>query len=417
MRPLNQFVDNGSDMTTVNHMEQSAPYPEVLEKAMDKTKLVQKEVQVKGKNGQTFTRKQWVKAGEEQKDFQYKLDKTNSGKVGAVWVIKPDGGKEAATVSNEAPHSFTDKSEVTVEGKPFTIYKNGNNLIAVEKSTKSTKPSDVNVKSSQPKATLSATGSSAKQQLVDMLASGKSREDIMSEFKSQGVTWKHSDNQGINWMRASMAIQKHMNNNSDKSQNIFDHKSASKTLSDICTTVRNGGDVKKAVNEAAKVLTEVPDGTILTTSGNRGVKFQYEKKNGKWVTSKGDEYTSEKFARLELDYAYSAPNSMELSTPEDAPTKDDIKASHDAAVNGQLDQILGISSKTKNSNNKNYTADNPKKVKCSSGKDYSLWKVGSTIYGSVPGNEKSHNARAIRDFSQAGFDSLEEVEDYVKKYF
>ena len=50
MRPLNQFVDNGSDMTTVNHMEQSAPYPEVLEKAMDKTKLVQKEVQVKGKN-------------------------------------------------------------------------------------------------------------------------------------------------------------------------------------------------------------------------------------------------------------------------------------------------------------------------------------------------------------------------------
>ena len=38
---------------------------EELAKAMNKAGLVQKEVQVKVKNGQTFMRKQWVKAGED----------------------------------------------------------------------------------------------------------------------------------------------------------------------------------------------------------------------------------------------------------------------------------------------------------------------------------------------------------------
>ena len=40
--------------------------PDALMKAMNKAGLVQKEVQVRGKNGQIFTRKQWVKAGEDQ---------------------------------------------------------------------------------------------------------------------------------------------------------------------------------------------------------------------------------------------------------------------------------------------------------------------------------------------------------------
>ena len=43
-----------------------------------------------------------------------------------------------------------------------------------------------------------------------MLASGKSRKDIMSAAEAAGITWTKNDHEGINWMRASMAIQKHM---------------------------------------------------------------------------------------------------------------------------------------------------------------------------------------------------------------
>ena len=58
------FVDNHSDLNTLDYLSKSIN-PEVMEKALSHTGLVQKEVQVQGKNGKTFTRKQWVKAGEE----------------------------------------------------------------------------------------------------------------------------------------------------------------------------------------------------------------------------------------------------------------------------------------------------------------------------------------------------------------
>lgn len=59
------FIDKHSDLNTLDYLSKSIE-PEIMEKALSHTGLVQKEVQVKGKNGQVFTRKQWVKAGEEQ---------------------------------------------------------------------------------------------------------------------------------------------------------------------------------------------------------------------------------------------------------------------------------------------------------------------------------------------------------------
>ena len=50
----------------------------------------------------------------------------------------------------------------------------------------------------------------SKKAMTELLASGKSREAIMDAAKSAGITWTHNDHAGINWMRASMAIQKHM---------------------------------------------------------------------------------------------------------------------------------------------------------------------------------------------------------------
>lgn len=60
------FVDGHSDLNTVNYMAKSLS-TECLEKALNHTGLVQKEVQYKTPSGKIATRKQWVKAGEEQK--------------------------------------------------------------------------------------------------------------------------------------------------------------------------------------------------------------------------------------------------------------------------------------------------------------------------------------------------------------
>lgn len=57
------FVNRGSDDTLVKSLQEQGLVPEELSKAIDKSKLVQVEIQVQGKNG-TFTRKQWKKAGD-----------------------------------------------------------------------------------------------------------------------------------------------------------------------------------------------------------------------------------------------------------------------------------------------------------------------------------------------------------------
>lgn len=53
------------------------------------------------------------------------------------------------------------------------------------------------------------SGKNTKQAVTDLLAS-HSKSDIMSAAKSAGITWKENAHEGINWMRASMAIQKYM---------------------------------------------------------------------------------------------------------------------------------------------------------------------------------------------------------------
>lgn len=57
------FINTGLDERILKSMDIENP-SEPLVKAMGKQGLVQKEVQVKGKNGKVFTRKQWVKASE-----------------------------------------------------------------------------------------------------------------------------------------------------------------------------------------------------------------------------------------------------------------------------------------------------------------------------------------------------------------
>lgn len=57
-----EFVNHGTDEAILKSLPIDGASDELV-KAMGRQGLVQKEVQVKGKNGQVFMRKQWVKAG------------------------------------------------------------------------------------------------------------------------------------------------------------------------------------------------------------------------------------------------------------------------------------------------------------------------------------------------------------------
>ena len=154
---------------------------ENLMKSLNKQGLVQKEVTVKGKNGQTFTRKQWVKVGQDVTD------------------------------NNLSPKDDTSSNNKTLKNQ---------------------------------------TTNNGKQKLAVMLSSGKSRDEIMDEFKNQGVTWKEHSHPAINWMRASMAIQEHMSSNtSDTHDDTSNAHDASEKSQKKDTT-----EVKEKVKELVKKL-------------------------------------------------------------------------------------------------------------------------------------------------------------------
>lgn len=145
---------------------------EELSKALDRAKLVQKEVQVRGKNGQMHTRKQWVKAGEDQP------------------APKQPKAQENTKETSSKPKQGEKKEHWTKVG----------------------------------------TSQEAKAQIAQMLASGKSREDCMSDFKAQGVTWKEHENPAINWMRAAMAMNKHLTSGKELNESQTT-KTTAKTIS------------------------------------------------------------------------------------------------------------------------------------------------------------------------------------------
>lgn len=145
------FKRSNLDTEVLENMNAITPSDE-LSKALKKEGLVQKDVTVQGKNG-TYTRKQWVRASE-----------VTSGDSKSTSAEQPKEDKAGKTEDKKSSISFS-----LSEGK------------------------------------------SAKQSLAEMLSSGTSRVDIMAAAKEQGISWKENDHEGINWMRASMAIQKHMN--------------------------------------------------------------------------------------------------------------------------------------------------------------------------------------------------------------
>lgn len=272
---------------------------EELSKALDKAKLVQKEVQVRGKNGQMHTRKQWVKAGEDQpttkqpkaqedtKDKKSRkvtcaddvangiksVNRKIKSELGIVNSVSSGSNLSGDGVYGCEAHIFTGK--LGGDNKAKTIVESylkkefGNNVkvefkeasnekghliasvkVSDNKNDSGSGGDDVSKeKTPTPAAggsggddgtvkgkgktvnmkhwTKVGTSQEAKAQIAQMLASGKSREDCMSDFKAQGVAWKEHENPAINWMRAAMAMNKHLT--SGATEQLKDSDSVSKT--------------------------------------------------------------------------------------------------------------------------------------------------------------------------------------------
>lgn len=379
---LNAFINTGEDNRTLDaSLEQKG---DELKKSMSKAGLVQKDVQVKGKNG-TYTRKQWVKANEEQSQTSTSTD-------------------------------------TTTEDKP---------KISFETSANQT----------------------PKQALLDMLSQGLSRNDIISEAKNQGIEWKHNDHEGINWMRASMAIQKYMDVNATKASDTSKSGNSKSKVNNTTPTNTISKEDSDYTSYGGKIV-HSPSGVIVGTvqkiqpQGYSKPFYQAKCINGRsdsYGTAKAaEEFLNESIKNEPLNKVvgtnltgnksgqfigkvkgnivtnihgeayYVSDNDIQWLKESGKDTRD-IKS---VGIRAEAYDTEDITKPSKTSNSKSYTADNPKTIKTAKGKDYSIWgEDGLFIYGSITGKEKSTNARDIHNFHSDGFETLKEVEEYVKKYF
>lgn len=349
---------------------------EELSKAMNRSGLVQKEVQVKGKNGQTFTRKQWVKASEDQpapkqpkaQDTQ-KIDKLLSKFENSIDSYKKKYDEDSY-VDAWYEDSY-DKVEEMYNNDKITMDESSEikrKLVTKSKELKSNKKDDKKQLSNQNHWTKVGTSEQAKSQIAQMLASGKSREDCMSDFKAQGVTWKESDNAGINWMRAAMAMNKHL---TSKSNNI----DVNKPNDSITNTANDSTD--KATEEisessqsntpSAQEIQSIADNIKRTTIKIREANSAYftsgyTDQNAKDRQDKADEeskkYTEKLRAMIDnmpdgtkLTYTYVNDDG---TTEKKVVTFDTVTLQHkDPRYNGKTTKQMTI--KWKDKNGKNHT--------------------------------------------------------------
>lgn len=102
-------------------------------------------------------------------------------------------------------------------------------------------------------------GVDAKAHMASMLQS-HSRESIMQSAKDAGISWKPSDKPGIDWMRASMAIQHHMLSKLNGNDSAQLHQkwmpNASSHLNDTVTIRQVGMDVQYRLGDYGRKLAE-----------------------------------------------------------------------------------------------------------------------------------------------------------------
>lgn len=273
--------------------------------------LVQKDVVVHGKHG-TFTRKQLVRVGEDSKDKTHSITKeVNEYLKNGNATQTVDLARKLDTLPKGTMITTGEVSTDFVTGKttPITITHSGNgywkrepfgglgknpekssyNMIdkwlqpASNKSqfklTITTPKEDKNdtKKPDDKQSSLSTffqtKSSNPKYDVAKILADGHKREDIMSEAKKAGITWKESDKEGINWMRASMAIQKHISNGISQPAKAAQQPKATKVQPDSSSVKSEINELsskhsKDKVIEAAKSV-----GVSWNETDNKGINW------------------------------------------------------------------------------------------------------------------------------------------------
>lgn len=330
------FVNTGLDEQILKSMPVE-DVSEDLEKAMNKQGMVQKEVQVKGKNG-TFTRKQWVKASDVQTSGSNTQsannsnsdDKSYSGDEAVDKVCNLKSGS-VIEITTKLKDGSTITGEYTLQNKKYAL----GTMEAWVKTGGNHYQNDFAPNKSTVKSTIGLTGISIKIKKAAGELVQPSKQDNLSPNSSKS-----------NRERLTEQLNKKYGNKV--------------TLG----TLERKANLDKGKHEAFLV-------------------------SGYYKDSKGHTNHIHEIQYLEKKQL------KELGKRKPA-------------------QQSGAADGFTESGDGSYT----KPLVISNGSEsYQIWAEGSHIKGSLPGKQDSHNARDINDFTQFGFDSFDEVKDYVKKYF
>ena len=257
-----------------------------------------------------------------------------------------------------------------------------------------TKKDSASKSSSDTKASGKST-EEAKKAVKDLLSENNNdRAKVMQIAKASGVTWKESDNDGINWMRASLAIQKHHESGKTISASASDDKKDDTKTDDKPSAKKVSiSDLKRpASNNTSTNLVAGNYNISVTKLRNVGANAKQHPSFYRIVVEKDGDRV---FYTDKTDWS-------------------DIKEH----AKRYIDSVSSSDSKSDKKSDSNPTHDNPLvTTETKSGKPYQIWESNGRIYGSLPGKQDSRNVRDIRDFTSSGFETLDEVKDYIKKYF
>lgn len=263
---------------------------ENLVKGIDKSKMVQVQVTVKGKNG-TFTRKQWKRAsdvsssdtviskpddpstktpkkqdipagnskqrlaqmlGSHSRDEVMDFAKKNGvqwaehSHVGINWMRASIAIQKHIDSNGDTWKSFEDGSQP----QQSDTQKDGNPVQPDAKTDKMDKTSDTDKKTQKTtkkqtkpdKPTVDKDGS---KKLVEKLG----KDETLEAMKAKGITWKESDHAGINWMRAMQALGKHLNDNPNGFDELVAAADSLKTKKDLQDTQKKVQDLQDLVSQ------------------------------------------------------------------------------------------------------------------------------------------------------------------------
>lgn len=132
-------------------------------------------------------------------------------------------------------------------------------------------------------------------------------------------------------------------NGKSSSRKKFSADKASKSINQISQNHNNGGgDINNDWKQVRSTLDSVPHGTVMIETGNRGMTFQYTKnKDGSWTNDSDGRKTDSKLLSMSWVGQGYRP-SIKFTTSDKSMSKEQIKDTHTAAVNGMLNQRLGL---------------------------------------------------------------------------